>query len=763
MMKRRKSVLAMFGILFVLLILLESVTAATLTGTIRDGKRRTPLEGAEVRLGTEGQRAFTSQDGRYRFEQVRPGRYTIRVTCFGYAPGAVDVTVDPDPSGVVTADLNLSPVSLAFGEITVVGEAPPPLTSVEVDAAQIRQIGPSDIGEVLRRVPELNAIRRGGYGLDPSLRGLSGPRVAVIIDGGVHVNGGCPSRMDPPTSHVNPVSLETVEIVKGPETVRYGPAFSGLLNLVTGRPEARETFGVTASAGFGYETNTDGKRGDVSVSGGDRRVDFIARGSALRYDNYTDGRGEEVPSSYRVNAFSGRLALNVSDRQRLQLSLTRQSVLDALFAALPMDNDEDNTWIGALDYSMRRSVGRLKKLDAQVYATSVDHWMTNRRKPAAATVRAAADLDSRTRGFRVESFFSLPRTRGLQVGLDEYYLRLDGIRTRDILAGPMAGMHFNDIVWPDAVRNAFGLFGELHLKGVLNGEATLGLRLDRTAMDARKPDPAFAALSAGPLERTDYTTSTFGSLSMIPHQGWEIDLSAARGVRAPSILERYVFLLPVGLDRYDYVGDPGLEPETNTEVNAGVIRTGKGYSLGVNLFSSWMRNFVSAVVDPEIARRSPDVLGVKRFANLERASRIGVEINGRTRLGGGFSLSGAGTWMRGTNEVTDDPLPEIPPVQVDVSLEYMPENRSFRGGVYSRFVRGQDRVSSAFAENTTPGFVVVDLRGGFSMGRGRYVNLSLENAFNETYYDHLNRMSRVDGSPIYEPGRNFHVMFGVSF
>jgi len=38
-------------------------------------------------------------------------------------------------------------------------------------------------------------------------------------------------------------------------------------------------------------------------------------------------------------------------------------------------------------------------------------------------------------------------------------------------------------------------------------------------------------------------------------------------VRSPDMVERYVTLLPVGFDKFDYLGDPQLKPEVNNQAD----------------------------------------------------------------------------------------------------------------------------------------------------------------------------------------------------
>ena len=57
------------------------------------------------------------------------------------------------------------------------------------------------------------------------LRGMAGSRLTILLDG-EQILGGCGARMDPPTAYIFPESYDRITVVKGPQTVLYGPGNS---------------------------------------------------------------------------------------------------------------------------------------------------------------------------------------------------------------------------------------------------------------------------------------------------------------------------------------------------------------------------------------------------------------------------------------------------------------------------------------------------------------------------------------------------------
>jgi hypothetical protein len=88
-------------------------------GTVVDHETDAPIENATVSLGAEpdGTRGtamrVTDEVGRFRFEQVMPGTYTLTVAGFGYRTMEDTLRVGQDSDVSVSVDLSASPIALA--------------------------------------------------------------------------------------------------------------------------------------------------------------------------------------------------------------------------------------------------------------------------------------------------------------------------------------------------------------------------------------------------------------------------------------------------------------------------------------------------------------------------------------------------------------------------------------------------------------------------------------------------------------------------
>ncbi|HPW11921.1 MAG TPA: TonB-dependent receptor plug domain-containing protein, partial [Thermomonas sp.] len=100
-----------------------------------------------------------------------------------------------------------------------------PLT-FETDPKLPRQPVPaSDGADYLKTIPGFTALRNGGTNGDPVLRGMFGSRLNLLSNDG-SMPGACPARMDNPLSYVAPETYDRLTVVKGPQTVLWGPGAS---------------------------------------------------------------------------------------------------------------------------------------------------------------------------------------------------------------------------------------------------------------------------------------------------------------------------------------------------------------------------------------------------------------------------------------------------------------------------------------------------------------------------------------------------------
>ncbi len=248
--------------------------------------------------------------------------------------------------------------------------------------------------------------------------------------------------------------------------------------------------------------------------------------------------------------------------------------------------------------------------------------------------------------------------------------------------------------------------------------------------------------------------------------------------------ERFIILLPIGYDKFDYLGNPQLKPEVNHELDLTFqYRDDKLGYFQINGFYALVNDYITGRRLPPSVQKplTADVLGVKQFYNAGKARLRGFEFSYATPgiYQWGATLFGALTY--GTldqsvqyivNEngevvddqvINDDALTEIPPFETTLTVHY----RFLKGRLVPklkvRAVAAQHHVSVASYEPESPGFVVAGASFSYLFNRYFTVTGGVNNIFDRTYYEHLNRNIIGSNMNLYEPGRSFYINLFFKF
>lgn len=217
----------------------ESARTATIEGTVLD-PAGAPVEGARVSLlapTTPLDERRTDARGRFRFNGVREGKYSLAVESPGLAVAPAEIEVSGDETRAVELRLELSAVRESVTVSASLGGALAPQIGSSVSVVsdeEIRDRGAQTVHEVLRGVPgvEVNQTGRRGAFAGLFIRGAESNYNLILVDG-MEVNqfGGDFDLAPLPTDGV-----ERVELVRGPQSALYGSnAVAGVLNIVTRR------------------------------------------------------------------------------------------------------------------------------------------------------------------------------------------------------------------------------------------------------------------------------------------------------------------------------------------------------------------------------------------------------------------------------------------------------------------------------------------------------------------------------------------------
>lgn len=629
---------------------------------------------------------------------------------------------------------------------------------------------PRNVSDLFKDIPGFGIQKRGAYASEPVFRAFKYEQLNVQYDGGMKILNACPNRMDPITTHVIPEEIERIEVVKGPFTVRFGQNFGGIVNLVSKTPENLKD-GVSGNLETGYETNGNNFTGRGAVLFKKEMFDLELNGSYRNYGDYTDGNGEEVPSSFKSTDYSVKLGVNPNEEQRLRLTWRQSFGRDIEHAGLPMDSPYDNSYLMGLDYKIRNVSNVISSIMFKGFYSYVDHLMSNEDRPNFMMTGAESNVFVTTWGGKVEMTLNPTDRSSLYLGLDANVIGREGdrIRTIKILNGNMLPEPVIkvDKIWQDSELNDVGLFAEGKLRTSERSTFTAGLRSDFISTSINDPELDFLDLYGGKIDDRQEVNLSGNISYSYGLKNTSFQFSFGHGVRTAAIVERYINHFNIGSDPYEYVGNPYLDPETNNQIELSVNQNFRTIELGATFFYSFLTNYITAVVDESLPRKFMPMLEpkfAKRFINIEQAMQTGFELYFNVHFTEEFSFLSDLSYTYGQNQELDEPLPQIVPLTGHLSLNY--DKGKYWFNLKSRLVAEQDRIAESFGETVSPGFVTFDLSAGIKPFPNFSVGAAVLNLFDTAYYEHLNfsyNNSDLLSGRIYEPGRNFTLYVNYNF
>lgn len=695
-------------------------------------------------------------------------RYTRRVTgrvmCAGLAAMILASPCLPQEAGKEEAESDEHrPVVTATVEVTAEG---PQATVLELRDPATPRTASGDGAEALRGLAGVELGRMGGHGVDPRIRGLGETAVEVLLDG-APVHGGCPNRMDPPTSFAPASAFDRLELGRGVNGLADGAPPGGAVRYERAAPAAD---GWSAAADLAFGSFHDGPAGAARLELGGGRVSGRLELSRHAQDSYEDGDGREVRSAFDSRGAAGALAWRPDGRTLVQLGVDLTQTDDALFAGAGMDAPEDDAAVLRARLDRYAAAEHGVSLSVRASYAAVEHLMDNyslRPLTAPMAMRAPSTADTGSVRLRAEA-----PAGGWRLALGLELDRVERSATRWAGPSPDRVTRLQSRLWPEVTTDRAGVWAEATRPVGAGIRLRLGARLDRLASEAAAAGRAtLGGAGPSPLElwRRTYgggeeawDDTLAGGLARLECRLGAADgyLGLSRTVRPPDATERYL-AADSSQPAMRWLGNPDLAVPVHHQAEAGWRWTGGSVTVSLSGFFDHAADFVVR----DRARGQPGVVaadGSSVYRNVE-ARRWGGEVAASLALGGGLEVSGAIGEVWAANRTDDRWLPQVPPLSGRVGAVLI--RHRWSASATARFADRQDRVDddpstgSGLDAGPTPGWTVLDLAAGVALAEGLRLEGGVDNLLDRTYATHLNRASLFDPVPVrvHEPGRTIWV------
>ncbi|MCA1559188.1 MAG: TonB-dependent receptor [Acidobacteria bacterium] len=276
--------------------------AVAITGTVRDASGGA-IKGAEVLLMTPDLTTVaatrTDAQGKFSVRAAQPGIYLLLVRAPSFGETRLAITVTNEPPQPVDVTLEVGGLS----EDVTVSASRETVEDLRRSAQPVNVINGDEIADRVKTVVAQAIEGEAGVQLQRTsptmagifVRGLTGNKVNVFVDGVRYSNGAQRGGVNTFLDLIDPESLETIEVVRGPSSAQYGSdALGGSVQFYTkppalGSPDGPRWRGwLTAGAGTGHLNGGGsallgytGQKVGATASVGGRRTGRIRPGEGV--------------------------------------------------------------------------------------------------------------------------------------------------------------------------------------------------------------------------------------------------------------------------------------------------------------------------------------------------------------------------------------------------------------------------------------------------------------------------------------------------
>lgn len=626
-----------------------------------------------------------------------------------------------------------------------------PLEVVTSPKTPRQPVPASDGSDYLKTIPGFSQIRNGGTNGDPVFRGMFGSRLRILTNN-AEMLGACPSRMDAPSSYISPESFDLLTLIKGPETVLWGPGNSAGTLRFDREPPRFDAPGIkgTASLLAGSNHRWD-QNADISVGSDAGYLRLI--GNKSRADDYKDGSGQRVASKW--DKWNGDVALGWTPDQDTLLEFSAgKGDGSARYAGRSMDGAQFKRESLGLRFEKSGISDVFDKFEASAYSSYADHIMDNYSLRSPGNTRMATkmpgtsmqmnmpmakELDRRTVGGRVMGTWRWSALE-LRSGADT---QRNAHRSKSA-AGWSKDARFQD----------YGIFSELTWHTSEQNKAIAGARLDRVIVDNYT--------GAGLSERTDTLPAAFLRLE---HNLTEMPVMLYAGI---GYTERYPDYWELFSATYGPSGSvntfDSVKTEKTTQIDIGAQYSGERLNGWVSAYVGRMNDFILFRYDASNPR-------ISQVDNVN-ATIMGGETGASYQLTDAWKTDASLAWSWGKNTDEHRPLAQIPPLEGRIGLSF--EKGDWSSAGLLRLVSSQNRIALNEGNvvgkdfSRSAGFAIFSVNAAYRIDEHIKVTAGVDNLFDKAYSEHLNLAGNSSfgysaSTPVNEPGRTYWGKLNVTF
>lgn len=602
----------------------------------------------------------------------------------------------------------------------------------------------------------------------PTLRGLMGNQILIIVDGVRLNNSATRSGPNQSLNQIDPAIVERVEIYRGSGSVLYGSdGIGGVISVWTTRQSPHSASGEDKGFGGFVQAQGDtaymGGRGALGINYTSENTGLVGIGSGSYFDDLRAGSGKVDYTGYESGALFGawEQALERDRLLRLSYTLNRDFNVprtDRLIPGFGQIVPSDQLWHYArqdrestlLSYTDTAENGIFDQFETRLSYQVYEEQRT-RQGLTSSTKREEVD-NIASLGLGADWKKSVGDSQLFTFGFDVYHDDVDSSR-QDTNLNTGAVTNGEGAFAPDSRYTGVGVFVQDEIFALDPFMLTAGLRYSFY-------DFSFFDTTSGMKESGDFDALTASLEASRQIDAWKLTAGIAQGFRAPNLAD-------VAKDGAFASGDElhnaNLDPENSWTIDAGAEYIEGQWAGAVGVFATRIDDLIGRVLlDEGVVGVPGDELFLRE--NVGRLDLYGIEAGADYRLaqdspwtvGGKLTYTEGKQYGDGVTPGLEVDARRVPPLFGRTSLKW--EDRKGTSPIgwadFSvLFAAKQDRLNPDDAgdpridPNGTPGWFTLNLDVGGDFDHTSSWWVGVHNILDEAY--------RVHGSGFDAPGIGF--------
>lgn len=709
----------------------QTAGSATLRGTATLGDTNQPVHHVLITILQLKRSTDTDESGQYQFQNVPPGKYDILAHLDRVPDVVKSVTLVAGADVTLDFQIELSGLTEQVN-VTATGSEQALSSSIQsvdvLGSVELAKKSPVSLGEALDG--ELGIAKRsfGPGTARPVIRGFDGDRVLVLQDGGRA--GGLGFQSGDHAEPVDVLTVERIEIVKGPATLLYGSnAIGGVVNTISGHDSPHHgANGYLTALG---STNSKQAGGSGGFEWGTNRWLVWGNAGGQRSGDYSTPLGEvENSFSREVSAAAG--VGYYRDRGFINFNYN----FNKRRYGIPFDPNDLEAEIVELN-PRRHSVevrGGFRENPSFLQAGTFSVQYNNYSHAEIESLTGEVGTQFQNNSVIYQGIFDQRKTGKLSGRFGFWGMHRDFSATGE------------EALAPPTKQNAFAVFGLQNLD-FERVALQFGARLENNRY---RPEVTEAR---GFLPDRDFTGfSGAAGIRVNTWNGGALVANYSHSYRAPSLEELYNLGPHPGNLAFE-IGNPDLVRERGDGLDFGVRHSSKRLRFEANGFYYHIKDFVFLAPTGDVE----DGLTVAEY-DQETSRYTGVEARFDAALHKAVWLNLGLDYVNAELSDTNTPLPRIPPFRARAGLELRYKNLLLNPEIV--MANRQERLFPN--ETATAGYAVANLSGSYLIAGQHMAHIIAFNFYNvgdTLYRNHLSFIKEF--AP--EMGRGLRVTYTLRF